>query len=165
MTAAGVDAGALRWPLVAFGLIAAMTMVLGVGALAGGRAARRRGDGAWWWRVLGAPIDAERARSMFAGALWVLIRGGGQAARPDRPLIGRRYADVLSENLGQPGFRELMLIVSDLVRIEIRAHRGRRDQSSGSGEGEPAADFSPKVSGTAFVGMPKTTVLPDDPSS
>ena len=114
LTAAGVDAGALRWPLVAFGLIAAMTMVLGVGALAGGRAARRRGDGAWWWRVLGAPIDAERARSTFAGALWVLIRGGGQAARPDRPLIGRRYADVLSENLGQPGFRELMLIVSDL---------------------------------------------------
>ena len=28
--------------------------------------------------------------------------------------LGRRYAEVLSENLGQPGFRELVVVTTDL---------------------------------------------------
>ena len=67
-----------------------------------------------------------------------------------------------SRRLGLPHGRD---DCRDLDRIEIRAQRGRRYQSSGSGAGEPAANLSPRVSGTAFVGMPRTTVLPDDPSS
>lgn len=114
LAVAGRDAGALPWSVAAVGLLAGIVLVGAAGALAGSRAARRKAGGRWWWRVLGAPIDAERARAAFAGALWVLIRGGGQAARPTRAAIGRRYAEVLSENLSQPGFRELMLIVSDL---------------------------------------------------
>jgi len=35
-------------------------------------------------------------------------------ASPPRGAAGRRYADVLAENLGQPGFRELMIIATDL---------------------------------------------------
>ena len=35
--------------------------------------------------------------------------------RPDPSReAGRRYADVLAENLGQPGFRELMIVATDL---------------------------------------------------
>ena len=76
--------------------------------------ARRKADGAWWWRMLGAPLDADAARRRFAGALWHLIRGGAHIARPPGPALGRRYSDVLAENLGQPGFRELMLVATDV---------------------------------------------------
>jgi hypothetical protein len=76
--------------------------------------ARRTAGGAWWWRVLGAPLDADAARRRFADALWHLIRGGAHVARPAGMVLGRRYSDVLAENLGQPGFRELMLVATDL---------------------------------------------------
>jgi hypothetical protein len=76
--------------------------------------ARRKAAGAWWWRVLGAPLDAEAARRRFADALWQLIRGGPHIARPGGTALGRRYSDLLAENLGQPGFRELMLVATDL---------------------------------------------------
>jgi hypothetical protein len=75
---------------------------------------RRKAAGVWWWRLLGAPVDAEAARRRFGDALWQLIRGGTHMARPSGTALGRRYSDVLTENLGQPGFRELMLIVTDL---------------------------------------------------
>ncbi len=75
---------------------------------------RRRAQGGWWWRLLGAPLDAERARRAFAGALWHLIRGAAGPEPPAAAAIGRRYAEVLGENLGQPGFRELILVAADL---------------------------------------------------
>jgi len=34
--------------------------------------------------------------------------------RPTRPAIARRYAEVLAESMGQPGFRELMIVATDL---------------------------------------------------
>jgi hypothetical protein len=64
--------------------------------------------------MLGAPLDADAAVRCFADALWRLIRGGAHMARPSGTAVGRRYADVLTENLGQPGFRELMLVATDL---------------------------------------------------
>jgi hypothetical protein len=63
--------------------------------------ARRRSAGGWWWRVAGAPLDARPARDLFTRALQQLVQGG-------------RYSEVLRENVGQPGFRELMLIATDL---------------------------------------------------
>ena len=74
----------------------------------------RRSIGSWWWRVLGAPIDARAARELFADTIWGLIRGAAPIARPDAHALGRRYAEVLGESLGQPGFRELMVVVHDL---------------------------------------------------
>jgi hypothetical protein len=47
-------------------------------------------------------------------ALWELIRGAAPTARPPLAALGRRYAEVLSENLGQPGFRELVVVTTDL---------------------------------------------------
>ena len=76
--------------------------------------ARRTAGGTWWWRLLGAPLDAAAAYETFAGSLWQLIRGASHAARPGGLGVGRRYADVLADNLGQPGFRELMIVATDL---------------------------------------------------
>ena len=78
------------------------------------RVGRRRVTGSGIWRLLGAPIDATRVRAAFEAALWKLLRGGDPAAPSTSALLGRRYAEVLSESLGQPGFRELMIVAMDL---------------------------------------------------
>ncbi|MDA1185231.1 MAG: hypothetical protein O2930_11380 [Acidobacteria bacterium] len=105
----------------ALAAIAALLLVLGVGAVMVRREGQggRRAGGAWWWRLFGAPIDASGARDCVAGAMWQLIRGASHAARPGLAGVGRRYAEVLTDNLGQPGFCELMVIATDLD--------GRRD--------------------------------------
>jgi hypothetical protein len=74
----------------------------------------RRAVGPWWWRVIGAPVDGRTARELVTDMIWGLIRGAAPLARPDRQTLGRRYAEVLAESLGQPGFRELILVAHDL---------------------------------------------------
>jgi hypothetical protein len=92
-----------------------MIGVLAVGGLLAGRTAGgRRARGGWWWRVFGAPLAADAARDWFATAIWDLIRGAAPVARPSMAVLGRRYSEVLAENLGQPGFRELVLIATDI---------------------------------------------------
>ena len=73
----------------------------------------RRVTGAPWWRLLGAPCDPDPAINAFSDAVWQLIRGAARDTTPPRE-AGRRYAEVLAENLGQPGFRELMIVATDL---------------------------------------------------
>jgi hypothetical protein len=51
---------------------------------------------------------------LFASAIWGLIRGAAPAGRPRSAVLARRYAEVLGENAGQPGFRELLLAATDL---------------------------------------------------
>jgi hypothetical protein len=75
---------------------------------------RRRTEGAWWWRVAGAPVDPQGARQLFATAIWELIRGVAPSEQPPRTALGRRYSEVLQENLGQPGFGELVVVATDL---------------------------------------------------
>lgn len=75
---------------------------------------QRRPRGAWYWQVAGAPLDASSAGEVFSGAIWEVIRGAAPAQRPSRTELGRRYSEALAENLGQPGFRELLLVVNDL---------------------------------------------------
>jgi len=75
---------------------------------------RRRMRGAFWWRLFGSPIDAEEPASTFVETLWQLVRGASNEPRPSAAEIGRRYVDVLADNFGQPGFRELILAVHDL---------------------------------------------------
>ena len=96
--------------------IAAITLAAAIGIAADLRRspARRKAAGHWWWRLLGAPLDVEAARRRFADAIWQLIRSGTHMARPTATAVGRRYSDLLAENLGQPGFRELMVVVTDL---------------------------------------------------
>jgi hypothetical protein len=95
--------------------LATIIAVLGAGAYVAARSSRgRRLRGEWWWRVVGAPLDARAAGERFADALWVLIRGAAPLARPSRLALGRRFSEVLLENLGQPGFRELLLVATDV---------------------------------------------------
>jgi hypothetical protein len=45
--------------------------------------------------------------------MWDLVRGATQLKVPTPTELGRRYAEMLTENLGQPGFRELIVTVHD----------------------------------------------------
>ena len=74
---------------------------------------KRRAEGGWWWRILGAPLDAGGAIDLFADAIAQLIPGTAQGTS-SRSVAGRRYAEVLADSLGQPGFRELMIVATDL---------------------------------------------------
>ncbi len=60
-------------------------------------------------------FDAEPARARLAQGLWEVARGAavGQALPGDAE-VARRFVAALAENLGQPGFRELVLRVADL---------------------------------------------------
>jgi hypothetical protein len=96
-------------------LVAFAGAILGALALARWRTpARRRSHDAWWWQLVGAPLDATGIRTAFVEAIWKLIRGAAPLDRPASSVVGRRYAEVLAENAGQPGFRELIAIATDL---------------------------------------------------
>jgi hypothetical protein len=120
-----------------------LTVLAGVALGQRGAPARRRAEGGWWWRILGAPLDAEPVRQRFAGTIWELIRGAATLERPSQATLAGRYAEVLTENLGQPGFHEIVLMATDLdarrdvvaallaepFRREFLAPRPRRDRS------------------------------------
>jgi hypothetical protein len=60
-------------------------------------------------------LDARRARQRLARGLWEIARGSAASARaPSDAELGRRYVALCAENLGQPGFRELILRTADL---------------------------------------------------
>ena len=60
-------------------------------------------------------LDARRARQRLARGLWEISRGSSASARaPSDAELGRRYVALAGENLGQPGFRELILRTADL---------------------------------------------------
>jgi hypothetical protein len=95
--------------------LAVMIAVLAVRAFLASRSSGgRRARGNWWWRIVGAPFSAAGARDWFSTAIWDSIRGAAPIARPSITNLGRRYSEVLLENLGQPGFRELVIVATDL---------------------------------------------------
>lgn len=110
LLAAGVSRPNLARVALAVPVAAAVAFML----MARRAPSKRRATGRWWWRLTGAPLDGAGARDQVVGAAWQLIRGAVQAAHPSRALFGRRYSEVLSENLSQPGFRELMVMATDV---------------------------------------------------
>jgi hypothetical protein len=74
------------------------------------RHARRRTA----WSLVGAPIDLTRSTRYFVGALWDLLNGGAALKAPQPSDLSHRFAELLNDNLGQPGFSELLLTVHDL---------------------------------------------------
>jgi hypothetical protein len=114
------DAGALPTyvpRLVTLGVVGAVCALV-VAALAPAIRRRKhpghRGRGHWWARLFGAPWCAEPGLQHFLGTLWPLFRGPVNAEQPDLAELSRRYLELLTENLGQPGFRELMVTTVDL---------------------------------------------------
>lgn len=102
--------------LVLFAILCGFAVLVVGGAAASrrSRAHRRRTRQGWAWRLLGAPLSPATMISRSVTELWNLIRGAAPiAAPPPRELAGR-YVDLLGENLGQPGFRELLLTVHDM---------------------------------------------------
>jgi hypothetical protein len=95
--------------------------VVGVLALTGGvlverqrQGVRRTAAGPALWSLVGAPIEAGGAIRAATTALWGILKGGAALRAPDARELGRRYADLLTDNLGHPGFRELIIVAHDL---------------------------------------------------
>jgi hypothetical protein len=62
-----------------------------------------------------SPLDAAPGRARLSRLLWEVARGSAISLdAPSREELGRRYVSLLAENLGQPGFRELVLRAADL---------------------------------------------------
>lgn len=75
---------------------------------------RRRSRGGLMWRLVGSPLSVREVFDTLTAELWKLIRGAAPLGRPRQAELGRRYIELLADNLGQPGFRELLLVLHDL---------------------------------------------------
>ena len=98
-----------------------LCLLVAVAALAGSVAAgawrapaRRRAAHRSLWRLLGAPLSTSLILDRTAAELWNLIRGAAALAPPPRGDLGRRFVELLGENLGQPAFRELLIVAHDM---------------------------------------------------
>jgi hypothetical protein len=101
--------------LVLFIVLAGFVALVGGTVAAWQRAPlRRRSRGPLVWAVLGAPLDGMPAASHFTAGLWDLLRGGVPVRTPEPEDLSRRFTELLTENLSQPGFCELLLTVHDL---------------------------------------------------
>jgi hypothetical protein len=101
--------------LMAFLVLAALAVIFIGSFLAWRRAPlRRRARGPLAWAMLGAPLEGEHAMAHFGGGLWDLLKGGANLKAPPDQDLSRRYSELVVENLGQPGFCELILTVHDL---------------------------------------------------
>ncbi len=114
-------------------------LLLGVTALAASLAwstlrarSGRRARQSILWRLLGSPLTSSTLFARSLAELWNLIRGAAAIAAPEANDLARRYVELLSDNLGQPGFRELLVAVHDLdARRDVvfallgHAHRPR----------------------------------------
>ena len=98
-----------RLAVLVLGVAGAIVLVAGVGS---GGARRQRGP--FWWRIVRSPLSASEATDHCWHVMWDLIRGAARLKQPQPGEIGRRYTELLAENLGQPGFRELLITVHDL---------------------------------------------------
>ena len=117
LTMAFLPAALPTWlPRLAALLAGAAVLTLAVGAwLTWWRAPLyRRTSGSKAWALLGSPIDGTLAIRHAIESVWRLLKGGAAIKTPDATDLSRRYAELLAENLGQPGFRELLLVVHDM---------------------------------------------------
>jgi hypothetical protein len=144
-------------------VVLSMLIVLGVLAGAAIQAfrhdrARRRWRGAFWWRLVGSPLQADEPETTLIQALWGLVRGASTEPQPAAAEIGRRYIEMLTENVGQPGFRELLIAVHDLdarrdlvasvLPAELRSVFNSRRAGGGSGVPGPREAESIDLSGS-----------------
>ena len=119
--------------LVLFVLVVGVTVLaINLGWSTIGAHLRRRARQSVLWRLLGSPLTSSTLLTGSLTELWNLIRGAAPIAAPAAPDLARRYVELLADNLGQPGFRELLLAVHDIdARRDVvfallgHAHRPR----------------------------------------
>jgi hypothetical protein len=86
-------------------------------------------------------LDPRPARRRLADALWQVARGSAVSGRaPGEADHGRRYVALATENLGQPGFRELIVRTADLetggvLPFALLGPEGRQAFIAASAEG------------------------------
>ncbi len=95
---------------------AVLTLVVSVlsSHMGPGSSPRPRTLGVWWARLIGSPWSSQPGVRHFQEGLWQLFRGPTAVSLPSPAELSRRYVDLLAENLGQPGFRELIVTAVDL---------------------------------------------------
>ncbi len=118
------------------------------------RGGRRRRP--WWGRLVGALWSADPAVAHYQRGLWEIFLGATGGRAGSRLDLSRRYVELLTENLGQPGFRELIVTTldlesrSDLVFALVAEPRRdaffHRERESG-GRGSKAARSGPERPG------------------
>lgn len=74
----------------------------------------RRLRGPFWWRMVPVLLSAGEVVDRTWRALWEMVRGAARLKHPQALDLARRYTELLTENLGQPGFRELLIAVHDV---------------------------------------------------
>jgi hypothetical protein len=95
-------------------LVAVLILAVGTVMTSSRARARRRRQLGLAWTLVGSPLSAGPIVSRVAGELWNLIRGAAPIAAPAPAELGRRYVELLLENLGQPGFREVLIAAHDM---------------------------------------------------
>jgi len=119
---------ALVLSLAALALVVTAVLV----GLFGPRRARRSDRTPLLWRVVRSPLTTGAVRAHVEQMLWRLVGGAAGAAAPRDADFCRGYTELLLDNLGQPGFRELLISAHDLdARLDLvfalLAERNRRD--------------------------------------
>lgn len=99
-------------PRLAVLILGASGVTAAVSALR--RTNTRQARGPWWWRAVPAPMTADAAIAHAWSTVWDLVRGAAQLRLPSRTDLARRYTELLAENIGQPGFRELLIVAHDV---------------------------------------------------
>jgi hypothetical protein len=88
-------------------------------------------------------LDAEPGLARLRRGLWAIARGVAlSGGPPSEAELGRRYVALLAENLGEPGFRELVLRAADLDRGDALVFFLVRDDGSAAARSSdgPLAD-------------------------
>jgi len=93
---------------------------------------RRRARGGFWWRGVRSPLSRREVLARCWTSLWDLVQGGARITEPTPAGLSARYVEVLADNVGQPGFRELVIAAHDLdtrrdVVFALVAESRRRD--------------------------------------
>lgn len=98
-----------RFAVVAIG---GPALVAFLSALARARAWRHRAP--VWRRLVPPLLTAHAAVERSWSTVWSVMRGAADVRRPAGRDLAGRYMDLLAENLGQPGFCELIVGAHDL---------------------------------------------------
>lgn len=147
---AGLDAlfapGALPVvvPRTAAAALVGLLLTLGAGAVVSAARRRRRVRGAPWWQIVDAPLESDRFARRVTRVLWRVIRGA-TTRMPVAAEVGRRYAELLGENVGEPGFRELLIVVHDVDARRDLAFAFLREPFRSRFFGGRTADGAPRA--------------------